>query len=57
MIGNIGPLEIGLVLLSRLRAKRLPELGRGMGRGLREFGDSIGGREEEKEEPRSLGTD
>jgi sec-independent protein translocase protein TatA len=46
MIGNIGPLEIGIVLVIALLVfgpKRLPELGNGLGRGMREFKDSITG--------------
>lgn len=40
MIPNIGPLELGIVLLMALiifGPKRLPELGRSMGRGIKEF--------------------
>ena len=54
---NVGPLEIaGLLLLALLLfgAKRLPEIGRSLGSGMREFKDSIGGKshpEELKEEP------
>ena len=43
---NVGPLEIaGLLLLALLLfgAKRLPEIGRSLGSGMREFKDSIGG--------------
>ena len=48
---NIGPMEIALVLLVALLIfgpKRLPELGRTAGRGIREFRDSIGGSDERK---------
>ncbi len=41
---NIGPLEIAIVLIIVLiifGPKRLPELGRSMGRGIREFKSSI----------------
>jgi sec-independent protein translocase protein TatA len=41
---NIGPLEIGIVLIVVLvifGPKRLPELGKSMGRGIREFKGSI----------------
>jgi sec-independent protein translocase protein TatA len=44
MIGNIGPLELVLVLaiaLIVLGPKKLPEAGRAMGRGLREFKESV----------------
>ena len=43
---NIGPLEIAIVLVIVLiifGPKRLPELGRSMGRGIREFRGSISG--------------
>ena len=43
---NIGPLEIAVVLVIVLiifGPKRLPELGRSMGRGIREFRGSISG--------------
>jgi sec-independent protein translocase protein TatA len=41
---NIGPLELAIVLVIALIVfgpKRLPELGRSLGRGLREFKDSV----------------
>jgi TatA/E family protein of Tat protein translocase len=43
---NIGPMEIvGLLLLALLLfgAKRLPEIGRSLGTGMREFKDSVSG--------------
>ena len=43
---NIGPLEIAVVLIIVLiifGPKRLPELGQSMGRGIREFKNSISG--------------
>jgi len=43
---NIGPLEIAVVLIIVLiifGPKRLPELGQSMGRGIREFRNSISG--------------
>jgi len=43
---NIGPLEILVVLIIALIVfgpKRLPELGRSLGKGIREFRGSIGG--------------
>jgi sec-independent protein translocase protein TatA len=48
---NIGPLEIGLVLIVVLLIfgpKRLPDLGRSLGRGMREFKDSVTGKDDEK---------
>ncbi|HZT17225.1 MAG TPA: twin-arginine translocase TatA/TatE family subunit [Gaiellaceae bacterium] len=43
---NIGPMEIvGLLILALLLfgAKRLPEIGRSLGSGMREFKDSVTG--------------
>lgn len=46
MFSQVGPMEIVLVLvvaLLILGPKRLPEAGRSLGRGIREFKDSIAG--------------
>jgi len=46
MFGGIGPMEVILVLaiaLIVLGPKKLPEAGRAVGKGLREFKDSIAG--------------
>jgi sec-independent protein translocase protein TatA len=51
---NVGPLEIlGLLLLALLLfgAKRLPEIGKSLGRGMREFKDSISGNDDDDREP------
>jgi sec-independent protein translocase protein TatA len=51
MPGWIGPWEILILLLIVLLVfgpKRLPELGRSLGRGMREFKDSVKGGSEEK---------
>jgi sec-independent protein translocase protein TatA len=45
-MGDIGPMEIVLLLVLALLlfgAKRLPEIGRSLGSGMREFKDSISG--------------
>ena len=45
-MGDIGPLEIVLLLVLALLlfgAKRLPEIGRSLGTGMREFKDSVSG--------------
>jgi sec-independent protein translocase protein TatA len=49
--GWIGPWELVILLLVVLLVfgpKRLPEMGRSLGKGFREFKDSISGREEEE---------
>lgn len=46
MLGNIGPLEIIIVLIIALIVfgpKRLPELGNSLGKGIREFKESVTG--------------
>src|SRR5919199_484378 len=51
---NIGTGEIILLLLLALLlfgAKRLPEIGRSMGRGMREFKDSITGKDDDRDTP------
>jgi sec-independent protein translocase protein TatA len=50
---NVGPLELAIVLIIALvifGPKRLPELGRSMGRGIREFRSSISGKDDEDDE-------
>ena len=53
MPGNIGPLEIAIVLIIALLVfgpKRLPELGKSLGKGIREFKGSITGENDDKDE-------
>lgn len=53
MLGNIGPLEIIVVLIIALVVfgpKRLPELGRSLGRGIREFRGSLSGEDGDEDE-------
>jgi sec-independent protein translocase protein TatA len=52
MLGNIGPLEIIVVLIIALIVfgpKRLPELGNSLGKGIREFKDSVTGENKDDE--------
>ena len=54
---NIGPLELIIVLaivLLIFGPKRLPGLGRQLGRGMREFKDSVTGKDEEPQEREAL---
>ena len=53
MPGNIGPLEIAIVLIIALLVfgpKRLPELGKSLGKGIREFKGSITGEDDDRDE-------
>jgi sec-independent protein translocase protein TatA len=53
LIPNIGPLEIGFVLLIALIVfgpRKLPQLGRSLGGGLREFRDSVTGSTEKEDD-------
>jgi sec-independent protein translocase protein TatA len=53
MLPNVGPLEIAVVLVIVLiifGPKRLPELGKSMGHGIREFKNSISG-DSDKDSP------
>ena len=56
MLGNIGPLEIAIVLIIALIVfgpKRLPELGRSLGKGIREFRGSLGGDHDDDEDDKA----
>ncbi|MEA2374871.1 MAG: sec-independent protein translocase protein TatA [Thermoleophilaceae bacterium] len=60
---NVGPVEIIILLVIVLLIfgpKRLPDLGRSLGRGMREFKDSVTGKDEPDkphiEEPRVVET-
>jgi sec-independent protein translocase protein TatA len=50
---NIGPLEIIIVLVIVLLIfgpKRLPDLGRSLGSGMREFKDSVTGKDKDRDQ-------
>jgi sec-independent protein translocase protein TatA len=54
---NIGPLEIAIVLIIALVVfgpKRLPELGKSLGKGIQEFRGTIGGDKSEHDEPAAI---
>ena len=54
---NIGPLEIGIVLVIALIVfgpKRLPDLGHSLGKGIREFKGSISGEDGEEDKPAAI---
>jgi sec-independent protein translocase protein TatA len=51
---NIGPLEIGILLLIILLlfgAKRIPEVGGSLGKGIRDFGRGIKGEDDDDDKP------
>jgi sec-independent protein translocase protein TatA len=50
-VGITGLIVILIVALLVFGPKRLPEIGRSLGRGMREFKDSIGGQDEKPELP------
>ena len=50
---SVGPMELVIVLVLALLVlgpKRLPEAGKAVGKGLREFKDSIGGRSADEDD-------
>jgi sec-independent protein translocase protein TatA len=56
---NVGPMELIVVLviaLVVLGPKKLPEVGKSLGKGMREFKDSISGMaaDDDREEPKKL---
>jgi sec-independent protein translocase protein TatA len=56
-VPNIGPMEIMIVLIIALVVfgpKRLPELGKSVGKGIREFKGSISGEHDDAEEKTPL---
>jgi sec-independent protein translocase protein TatA len=53
-IGWQGAVVIILVLLLVFGPKRLPEMGKSLGRGMREFKDSVTGNDQEDSEPEKI---
>ena len=54
---NIGPMEIAIVLIIALIVfgpKRLPELGKSLGKGIQEFKGTIGGDKSDHEEQEKI---
>jgi sec-independent protein translocase protein TatA len=54
---NIGPMEllvVGIIALLVLGPKRLPEVGRSLGKGMREFKDSLAGLDDDEDETQRL---
>jgi sec-independent protein translocase protein TatA len=50
---NIGPLELAIVLIIALvifGPKRLPDLGKSLGSGMREFKDSLSGKDDDDDD-------
>ena len=56
-IGITGLIVILIVALLVFGPKRLPEIGRSLGRGMREFKDSVTGQDEKAESPPSQPAD
>lgn len=57
MLGNIGPFEILIVLIIALIVfgpKRLPELGNSLGKGIREFKDSVTGENKDDDDVKTI---
>jgi sec-independent protein translocase protein TatA len=55
--GNIGPTELIVVLVIALLVigpKRLPEVGKSLGKGMREFKDSLSGESRDEDEDKPL---
>lgn len=54
---NVGPFELAIVLILALIVfgpKRLPELGRSLGRGIREFRGSVSGERHADDRPEAI---
>ena len=56
-VGITGLIVILIVALLVFGPKRLPEIGRSLGKGMREFKESISGESRDEDEPRALPRD
>ncbi len=57
MFPNVGPMEMAIVFVIALLVlgpKKLPEVGRSLGKGMREFKDSLSGESDHDEDRRAL---
>jgi sec-independent protein translocase protein TatA len=57
---GLNPWELGLILMAILLlfgAKRVPEIGRSLGKGIREFKSSVEGKDDEAEKTEEEKTD
>jgi sec-independent protein translocase protein TatA len=60
MIPNVGPMELVIVLIIALIVlgpKKLPEVGKSLGRGMREFKESLSGDSRDDDEQPALPRD
>ena len=57
MFGRLGPMElllIFLIVVLLFGGKKLPEIAKGLGKGIREFKSSVAGEDEAKEAAKNL---
>jgi sec-independent protein translocase protein TatA len=57
MFGRLGPMElllIFLIVVLLFGGKKLPEIAKGLGKGIREFKSSVAGEDEAKEDAKNL---
>ena len=57
MFGRLGPMElliIFLIVVLLFGGKKLPEIAKGLGKGIREFKSSVAGEDEGKEDGKNL---
>jgi sec-independent protein translocase protein TatA len=57
MFGRLGPMElllIFLIVVLLFGGKKLPEIAKGLGKGIRDFKSSVSGEDEAKEDAKNL---